>query len=276
MRCAGGAIRYPARRSTLRDSHLADLRPSRSVSERRHIGDADVEQKTMIRTMCSGNAAACSAWAICTRPMQRPHSSHKVRHSQSRPLHATIRARHPLLPAGTRSLRSVSVILTSPPQQAKRARSGSLQLHSAQTEGGETYLNRTGGNPEPPRPRKITAPVPGFPQTPFLPPPELMVPATPMTVEGAIKTSAAVTVAGAKGAELRGPARIPARAGCGGKCRMLRTHMRYRRSLIPAISDLMISSALRPGPCVVGCQDRLAEPAVPPRSFSSLHVPPSS
>ncbi len=44
----------------------------------------------------------------------------------------------PLLPATTRSLRSVSVILTSPPQQAKRARSGSLQLHSAQPAGGET------------------------------------------------------------------------------------------------------------------------------------------
>jgi len=38
-----------------------------------------------------------------------------------------------------RSLRSVSVILTSPPQQAKRARSGSLQLHFAQTEGGGYY-----------------------------------------------------------------------------------------------------------------------------------------
>ena len=50
----------------------------------------------------------------------------------------------PLLPGLTRSLRSVSVILTSPPQQAKRARSGSLQLHSAQPAGGETNPKPTG------------------------------------------------------------------------------------------------------------------------------------
>src|SRR5262245_64864835 len=45
--------------------------------------------------------------------------------------------RHPLLRAMTRSLRSASVILTSPPPRGDpRARSGSLQLHSAQSGGG--------------------------------------------------------------------------------------------------------------------------------------------
>ena len=95
-----------------------------------------------------------------------------------------------LLPGRTRSLRSVSVILTSPPQQAKRARSGSLQLHSAQGEGGETNLLSLGGTRNRPRPRKITAPVPCSPQTPFLPPPNAVVPAARMTVECASKTSA--------------------------------------------------------------------------------------
>ena len=73
----------------------------------------------------------------------------------------------PLLPAGTRSLRSVSVILTSPPQQAKRARSGSLQLHSAQCEGGETKSVITGGNPEPPPAPENHGPGSMFPPDPL-------------------------------------------------------------------------------------------------------------
>ena len=73
----------------------------------------------------------------------------------------------PLLPAGMGSLRSVSVILTSPPQQAKRARSGSLQLHSAQCEGGGDQSVITGGNPEPPPAPENHGPGSMFPPDPL-------------------------------------------------------------------------------------------------------------
>jgi hypothetical protein len=76
------------------------------------------------------------------------------------------------LPGRTRSLRSASVIPTSPPPRgAPRVRSGSLQLHSAQTEGGETIGYRTGGTRNRPRPPENHGPGSRFPQTPSCLPP---------------------------------------------------------------------------------------------------------
>jgi len=88
-----------------------------------------------------------------------------------------------------RSLRSVSRILTSPPQQDKRARSGSLRLHSAQTKGGEQFGTNWGETP--PGPGK-SRPGSRFPPRPlFLPPRKAtVVPAVLITVEGASKTGA--------------------------------------------------------------------------------------
>ena len=106
-----------------------------------------------------------------------------------RALRTAVPARFPLLPARMRSLRSVSVILTSPPQQAKRARSGSLQLHSAQTCRREDQSEIALGNPEPPPAPEIHGPGSRFPR-PLLPPPEMTVPAIRMTGEGASKTGA--------------------------------------------------------------------------------------
>jgi hypothetical protein len=71
-----------------------------------------------------------------------------------------------LLPGRTGSLRSVSGILTSPPQQDKRARSGSLRLHSAQTKGEEQFGTDRGKPGTPPAPKKH-GPVPGFPPDPL-------------------------------------------------------------------------------------------------------------
>ena len=101
---------------------------------------------------------------------------------------------YPLLPARTRSLRSVSGILTSPPQQDKRARSGSLRLHFAQTKGGEQFGIDWGETRNPPGPGK-TRPGSRFPpRPPFLPPRKAtVVPAVLMTVEGGWTTVPAVT-----------------------------------------------------------------------------------
>jgi hypothetical protein len=113
-----------------------------------------------------------------------PHSAASAVSAQN----VVIPTRHPILPALTRSLRSASVILTSPPQQDKRARSGSLQLHSAQTLGGGLILN-TGGKPGTPPAPQNTARFPVSPQTPFPASPKTprYWPA-PMTVEGASTT----------------------------------------------------------------------------------------
>ena len=90
----------------------------------------------------------------------------------------------------TRSLRSVSVILTFTPSTSKEG-----EVRITPTALRTTCRRRrrsviTGGTRNRPRPRKITAPVPGSPQTPFLPPPIAVVPAARMTVECANKTSA--------------------------------------------------------------------------------------
>ena len=89
-----------------------------------------------------------------------------------RALCAAIPARSPLLPALTRSLRAASVFLTSPPQQDKRARSGTLRLYytSKQTEG-ETNPETHWGTRNRPRPHKNHGPGSRFPR-PLLPPPE--------------------------------------------------------------------------------------------------------
>ena len=73
---------------------------------------------------------------VTVTPAQRPRSRRIAQSPPRRGCTPAIRARHPFLPARLRSLRSVSRILTSPPQQDKRARSGSRRLHSAQTKGG--------------------------------------------------------------------------------------------------------------------------------------------
>jgi hypothetical protein len=91
-----------------------------------------------------------------------PHSAASAVSAQN----VVIPTRHPILPALTRSLRSASVILTSPPQQDKRARSGSLQLHSAQTLGGGLIFKHWGETRNPPGPTN-TARFPVSPQTPF-------------------------------------------------------------------------------------------------------------
>ena len=115
------------------------------------------------------------------------------------------------------SLRSVSRILTSPPQQDKRARSGSLRLHSAQTKGGEQFGTNWGETP--PGPGK-SRPGSRFPPRPlFLPPRKAtVVPAVLITVEGASKTSAHDRGRWTRVPRCARPARIPHRARDCGRC----------------------------------------------------------
>ena len=84
-----------------------------------------------------------------------------------RALRAAFPARSPLLPARMRSLRVASVFLTSPPQQDKRARSGTLRLYytSKQTTGETNPETHWGNTRNPPGPEKH-GPVPGFPPDP--------------------------------------------------------------------------------------------------------------
>lgn len=110
-----------------------------------------------------------------------PHSAA----SDLQALRTSIPAQHPLLPARMRSLRSVSRILTSPPQQAKRARSGSLQLHSAQTCRRGYQSGIAGENPEPPPAPENHGPGSRFPPDPLLTSPRNDGPRRPMTVEDA-------------------------------------------------------------------------------------------
>jgi hypothetical protein len=98
------------------------------------------------------------------------HRSSTCHLPRGRRVAGTLRRRRysaPLLPARMGSLRSVSVILTSPPQQDKRARSGSLQLHSAQGKGGGYKSKSTGGNPEPPPAPENHGPGSRFPPDPL-------------------------------------------------------------------------------------------------------------
>ena len=102
-----------------------------------------------------------------------------------RALYVAFPSRSPLLPALTRSLRAASVFLTSPPQQDKRARSGTLRLYytSKQTTG-ETNPETHWGTRNRPRPQENHGPGSMFPR-PLLPPPEKQrqTPAAPMTTE---------------------------------------------------------------------------------------------
>jgi hypothetical protein len=107
------------------------------------------------------------ALSPCTVPAHRPHCA-----VPARPGAARRGSGSAPLPASTDAVAAFR--LRDPdltPPTSKRARSGSLQLHSAQCVGRKTNLVLLGGTRNRPRPRKITAPVPGSPQTPFLPPP---------------------------------------------------------------------------------------------------------
>ena len=139
------------------------------------------------------------------------HSAHS-RTARLRALCAAIPARRPLLPALTRSLRSVSVILTSPPQRDKRARSGSLRLHFAQTEGGGTIRNLTGGKPGTPPAPENHGPVPGFPPDPLSCLPENNGGSRRTHDRGRCKQTSASVRGPCKGAALRAARRIQRRA----------------------------------------------------------------
>lgn len=116
-------------------------------------------------------------------PAQWPHSAAPARAGAVRRVSGPV----PLLPALTRSLRAASAFLTSPPQQDKWARSGTLRLCSAseQVTGRTTPETHWGRTRNPPGPRKH-GPVPGSPPDPHsCLPKTATVPATPMTEEGA-------------------------------------------------------------------------------------------
>ena len=119
-------------------------------------------------------------------PTHLPYSGRTAQCPQMRALRAAFPARSPLLPALTRSLRAASAFLTSPPQQDKRARSGTLRLYytNKQTEG-ETNPETHWRTRNRPRPRKNTAPVPGSPDPSCLPPKTTTDPAAQMTGESA-------------------------------------------------------------------------------------------
>jgi hypothetical protein len=140
-----------------------------------------------------------AAWAVpcCLMHLGPPTNHASTAHWPCRsPLASVCTALHDsgsasLLPAMMWSLRSVSGILTSPPQQDKRARSGSLRLHFAQTKGGEQFGIDWGETRNPPGPGKSRPGSRFPPRPPFLPPRKAtVVPAALMTVEGASKTSA--------------------------------------------------------------------------------------
>ena len=123
-----------------------------------------------------------------------------------RALCAAFPARSPLLPARTRSLRAASVFLTSPPQQDKRARSGTLRLYytSKQTTGRTNPETHWGNTRNPPRPRK-TRPGSRFPPDPHsCLPQKTTVPDDPMTGESASTTVRAASMTG-EGADTTDP-----------------------------------------------------------------------
>ena len=115
--------------------------------------------------------------------VQRPYNDRTALRPRVRALCAAFPARSHLLPALTRSLRAASVFLTSPPQQDKRARSGTLRLYytSKQTTG-ETNPETHWGTRNRPRPQEKHGPGSRFPR-PLLPPPSTTHPAAPMTGE---------------------------------------------------------------------------------------------
>src|SRR5690349_2161396 len=125
-------------------------------------------------------------------PARRAHRAGIARTlGRTSPAHAcagTVRGRDDPVPPAARGDgvgRAASVFPTSPPQQAKRARSGTLRLcsESEKAAGGRWY--RSLGNPGTPRPRKITARFRGSPRPPPDLPKTTTDPAAPMTVESA-------------------------------------------------------------------------------------------
>src|SRR5690242_15715049 len=103
-----------------------------------------------------------------------------------RALYGAVPAPYHLLPGAMWMGRAASVFPTSPPQQAKRARSGTLRLcsESEKAAGGRSGTGPW-GNPGTPRPRKITARFRGPPRPPPDLPKTTTDPAAPMTVESA-------------------------------------------------------------------------------------------
>ena len=115
--------------------------------------------------------------------------AHSIRTAPRPPVRALCAAfpsRSPLLPAQTCSRRAASVFPTSPPQQDKRARSGTLQLCSASKQTtGETNTETHWGNPEPPPAPGKPRPRFQVPQTPPASPKTTTDPAAQMTGESA-------------------------------------------------------------------------------------------
>jgi len=126
-----------------------------------------------------------------------------------RALCAATSSRHPLLPALTRSLRAASVFLTSLPQRAKRARSGTLRLYYTSKQAvGKAEVKTSGAGPAPRAPQAARFPVSLRPprppqcQTGDGPPPmtretaKTTVPATLMATESASASVPAAPVTG--------------------------------------------------------------------------------
>ncbi len=104
-------------------------------------------------------------------PELKAHSPGTAQRPRVRALRAAFPAQSPLLPALTRSLRAASIFPTSPPHRATgRGREHYGSTTRVNRQQGGPIRKRTGGNPEPPRPRKTTARFQVFPRPPFLPP----------------------------------------------------------------------------------------------------------
>ena len=123
---------------------------------------------------------------VCTWSEQHPHSAALARTDTAR--RDSGPAPPPASGDAVAAFRLRDPDLTPTPR-APRVRSGSLQLHSAQCEGGDTYLLLLGEPGTAPGPGK-SRPRFQVPPDPFLPPPNAVVPAVHMAVECASKTSA--------------------------------------------------------------------------------------
>jgi len=150
-----------------------------------------------------------------TCPVLSPHTRRTAQRPGVRALRAAFPARSPLLPARMRSLRAASMFLTSPPQQDKWARSGTLRLCSASEQvTGRTNPETHWGTRNRPRPQEKHGPGSMFPR-PLLPPPETTtVPAAQMTGE-----SASTTVRAAPRPWNSAPPPIPRCPGTSGNCK---------------------------------------------------------
>ena len=180
--------------------------------------------------------------------MARAYHAYRLRSPAPpvRALRATIPARHPLLPARMRSLRSVSVILTSPPLRAGEVRITPTPLRTNCRKDDQSGI--TGGNPEPPRPRKNTAPVPGFSPDPSPASPKSMrVLAALMTVEGAMDRGSVVCMAHGSCKD-HGSRRIDDRGRCKGRraSRGLHPYRRRHRGVGGASTTCPAAGSVRP------------------------------